>query len=144
MSPRNGSSDPRGDGVVVRVLVYSDDAGTRQQVRTALGTRLHPDLPELEYVEVATAPMVLREFDTGTVDLAILDGEATPVGGLGLAKQLRDEYSPCPPLLVLIARAADRWLADWSRADASASSPVDPIELPRIVTGLLSRRATTQ
>lgn len=144
MSPSPGSPHSRADGVVVRVLVYSDDAGTRQQVLAALGLRLHPDLPELECLEVATAPMVLREFDTGTVDLAILDGEAAPVGGLGLAKQLRDEYSPCPPLVVLIARAADRWLADWSRADATASVPVDPIALPRAVTALLRSRRSAQ
>jgi len=134
MSQPRGAPEP---GVVVRVLVYSDDAGTRRQVRSALGTRLHPDLPELEYVEVATAPAVLREFDSGRVDLAILDGEAAPAGGLGLAKQVRDEYSPCPPLLVLIARAADRWLADWSRADAVAALPVDPIALPAAVLPLL-------
>ncbi len=135
-------SSPRGprppdDGVVIRVLVYSDAATTRRQVRQALGPRPHPDLPEFEYVDVATAPMLLREFDRGGLALAILDGEASPAGGLGLAKQLRDEYEPCPPLLVLIARRADRWLADWSRADASASLPVDPIELPRTVTRLL-------
>lgn len=130
--------------VVVRVLVYSDNDGTRTQVRAALGSSLGPDLPELECLEVATAPMVLAAFDTGTVDLAILDGEAAPVGGLGLAKQLRDEYDPCPPLLVLIARTADRWLAHWSRADATAALPVDPIGLGRVAADLLRRRARTQ
>lgn len=134
-------STPAHDGVVTRVLVYSDDAHTRAQVRSALGTRLRPDLSELEYVDVATAPMVLHEFDRGGLDLAILDGEATPSGGLGLAKQLRDEYEPCPPLLVLIARAADRWLADWSRADATAMLPVDPLNLPQTVADLLDERS---
>lgn len=135
-APRESRRD---DGVVLRVLIYSDDHRTRAQVRGALGTRLHPDLPELEFLDVATAPIVLTELDTGTVDLVILDGETAPYGGLGLAKQLRDEYDPCPPLLVLIARAADRWLADWSRADASATLPVDPIALSHEVTALLRR-----
>lgn len=152
MNQPNGSPGAGDDRVVARILVYSDDSGTRAQVLQALGAipgqrtaaRLHPDLPDLECVEVATAAMVLREFDTGTVDLAILDGEAAPVGGLGLAKQIRDEYEPCPPLLVLIARSADRWLADWSRADASAPLPVDPLGLPREVTALLRRRARRQ
>ena len=31
----------------LKVLVYSDDANTRQQVMLALGKRPHPDLPEL-------------------------------------------------------------------------------------------------
>ena len=37
----------------LRILVYSDNAETREQVMTALGKHLHPDLPELSYVEVA-------------------------------------------------------------------------------------------
>lgn len=130
--------------VVSRVLVYSDNADTRGQVLLALGTRLAPDVPDLEFTEVATAAMVLREFEAGRVDLAILDGEAAPVGGMGVAKQLRDEFDPCPPLLVLIARRADRWLADWSRADASALTPVDPIELANSVLNLLRGPARVQ
>ncbi|MCF8603365.1 hypothetical protein L5I01_08335 [Gordonia sp. HY442] len=123
------------DRVTFRVLVYSDDSGTRREVRNALGTTLHPDLPDLEFVEVATAPMLLKRLDEGVVDVAILDGEAA--GGMGMARQIRDEYDPCPPLVVLIARQADRWLADWSRADAVASVPVDPMGLARTLVDLL-------
>ena len=75
----------------MKVLVYSDDANTRKQAILALGRRPHPDLPELEYVEVATEPVVIQQFDAGGIDLAILDGEAVPAGGLGIAKQLKDE-----------------------------------------------------
>ncbi len=75
----------------LRVLVYSDNAKTRQDVMLALGKRVHPDLPELSYVEVATGPVVIQQVDAGGIDLAILDGEATPEGGMGIAKQLKDE-----------------------------------------------------
>ena len=64
------------------ILVYSDDANVREQVRLALGKRIHPELPELTYVEVATAPMVIRRVESDNIDLAILDGEATPTGGI--------------------------------------------------------------
>ncbi|MGB3706903.1 hypothetical protein [Gordonia sp. (in: high G+C Gram-positive bacteria)] len=131
------NTSPTDDRVTLRVLVYSDNPGTRRQVLGALGEQLHPDLPDLEFVEVATAPMVLSHLDERTVELAILDGEAAPTGGMGLAKQIRDEYEPCPPILLLIARKDDRWLADWSRADATASLPIDPLALPRTVVGLL-------
>ncbi|WP_211270155.1 hypothetical protein [Rhodococcus phenolicus] len=113
----------------LRVLVYSHDANTRAQVVRALGTHPHPDLPELEYVEVATAPVVIRQVENGGIALAVLDGEAAPVGGMGLAKQLRDEIDPCPPLLLLLGRADDAWLASWSRADAAVVHPVDPFRL---------------
>ena len=127
-----------GEDVSLRVLVYSDDAGTRGSVMSALGTRPHPDLPRLRYIEVATAPVVIEHMDAGGVDLAILDGEAAPTGGLGLAKQLRDELDRCPPIVVLIGRADDRWLADWSRADASVPLPVDPFRIRDTVNGLLA------
>ncbi len=121
----------------LRILVYSNNAKTREDVMLALGKQLHPDLPELSYVEVATAPMVIRQVDAGGIDLAILDGEATPEGGMGVAKQLKDEVSQCPPIVVLTGRADDAWLASWSRAEAAVPHPVDPIRLSRTVLGLL-------
>jgi len=74
----------------MRVLVYSDDVNTRNEVILALGKRPHPDLPEVEYVECATEPVVIATMDAGGVDLAILDGEAVPAGGMGICRQLKD------------------------------------------------------
>ena len=86
------------DSKPLKVLVYSDDVTTRQQVILALGRRPHPDLPEVTYVEVATEPVVIQNMDAGGIDLAILDGEAVPAGGMGIAKQLKDEIYQCPPI----------------------------------------------
>ncbi|MFI6446486.1 hypothetical protein [Kitasatospora sp. NPDC050543] len=122
------------------VLVYSDDRNTREQVLTALGRRPAEDLPELRYLECATTPAVLRALEKGGVDLCILDGEAVPAGGLGLARQLKDEIYGCPPVLVLIGRPQDSWLAAWSRADAAISHPVDPVALAEAVAALLRGR----
>ena len=124
----------------LKILVYSDDADTRDQVILALGRRLHPDLPEAEYVEVATEPVVLQQMDSGTIDLAILDGEAVPAGGMGIAKQLKDEIYQCPPLLVVTGRPQDAWLATWSRADAAVPHPIDPLLLAEAVKRLLASR----
>ena len=124
----------------LKVLVYSDDANTRSDVILALGKRPHPDLPTLEYVEVATEPVVIQQMDTGEIDLAILDGEAVPAGGMGIAKQLKDEIFRCPPLLVLTGRPQDAWLATWSRADAAVPHPLDPIQLAETVIKLLKQR----
>lgn len=121
----------------LRVLNYSSNASTREQVRLALGTRIHPELPELTYTDVATGPMVIQLMDVGGFDLVILDGEAAPVGGLGIAKQLKDEIADCPPVLVLSGRVDDAWLARWSRAEAAVPHPIDPIRLGDAVVGLL-------
>ncbi|WP_200958852.1 hypothetical protein [Nocardioides sp. Root190] len=124
----------------LKVLVYSDDVHTREQVILALGRRPHPDLPELEYVEVATEPVVIQHLDAGGLAIAILDGEAVPAGGMGIAKQLKDEIYDCPPLLVLTGRPQDAWLATWSRADAAVPHPIDPIQLAEAVVALLRAR----
>jgi DNA-binding response OmpR family regulator len=125
----------------LRVLVYSDDVNTRQQVILALGRRPHPDLPELTYVEVATEPVVIQHLDAGGIDLVILDGEAAPAGGMGIAKQLKDEIYQCPPVLILIGRPQDAWLATWSRAEAVVAHPIDPMQLAETVVGLLRARS---
>ena len=110
----------------LRILVYSDNPRTREQVQLALGKRVHPDLPELSYLEVATGPMVITQMDAGGFDLVILDGEATPVGGMGIAKQLKDELDDCPPILVLTGRKDDAWLAQLVTRRGRRSAPDRP------------------
>lgn len=124
----------------LKVLVYSDDRSTRDAVRLALGKRPAADLPVLEYVECATEPAVIKLMDAGGIDLAILDGEAVPAGGMGIARQLKDEIFQCPPVLVLTGRPQDAWLATWSRAEAAVSHPLDPIRLAEATAGLLRTR----
>ncbi|MQY15314.1 putative response regulatory protein [Streptomyces sp. RB5] len=121
------------------VLVYSDDANTREQVRLAAGRRLAADLPPVEYVECATLPALLEELEKGGIDVCVLDGEATPAGGMGVARQLKDEIFQAPPVLLLIGRPQDSWLATWSRAEAAVPHPVDPVALADALAGLLRR-----
>jgi len=122
------------------VLVYSDDRDIRARVTSALGRRPARDVPRLAYLECATQPAVLAALDGGKVDLAILDGEAVPSGGLGLCRQLKDEIYQCPPVLVLTGRPQDDWLAAWSRADAAVPHPLDPLLLADAAAKLLRTR----
>ena len=136
---------PPAPPTVLTVLVYSDDATVRAAIRGALGTRPAPDLPEVRVQEVATEPAVIDAMDAiakngARIDLAILDGEAVPAGGIGIARQLKDEIYHCPPLLVLTGRAQDGWLATWARADAIVPHPIDPVRLADIAAALLRPR----
>lgn len=119
------------------MLVYSDDVDVRQQVLLALGRRPAPDLAPFVFVEVATAPALLNQVDAGGFDLLILDGESTPAGGLGMARQLKNEIFQCPPILVLTGRVQDNWLATWSLADGAVSHPLDPMALSEAVLRLV-------
>lgn len=122
------------------VLVYSDDSGTRQQVRLAAGRRPAPDVPPVEFVECATLPAVLSALEDGGIDVCVLDGEAVPAGGMGVCRQIKDEIFRCPPVLLLIGRPQDAWLATWSRAEAAVTHPVDPVALADALAGLLRKR----
>lgn len=141
-SPKTSAAAPAVEGPSrpLKVLVYSDDSDTRANVVLSLGKRPHPDLPAFDYVECATEPVVIQQMDSGEIDLAILDGEAVPAGGMGIARQLKDEIFGCPPLLVLTGRAVDAWLATWSRADGVVSHPIDAIALAEAVIGLARGR----
>jgi DNA-binding response OmpR family regulator len=74
------------------------------------------------------------------VDALVLDGEARPAGGFGIAKQLKDELQDCPPTLVLVARRDDAWLASWALADAVLPLPIDAPALCEAVVGLVRGR----
>jgi DNA-binding response OmpR family regulator len=124
----------------MKILVYSDDTSTRAGVRLALGRRPAPELPRVEIVECATEPAVIALMDAGGIDVAVLDGEAVPAGGMGICRQLKDEIYRCPPVLVLIGRVQDGWLATWSRADAVTTHPLDPIAVADAVASLMRRR----
>jgi CheY-like chemotaxis protein len=119
------------------VLVYSHRPEVREAVVSAVGRRPAPDLGRIRYVEAAGVAEVLAACDAGEVDLAILDGEAQPTGGLGLARQLKDEIADCPPIVVSVRRADDRWLATWSRAEAVLVHPLDPLTAAETVADVL-------
>jgi DNA-binding response OmpR family regulator len=125
----------------VSVVVYSNSADVRAEVRTAVGRRPAPDCPRIDWIECTTYDQVVAQLDEGGLDLVILDGEAQPTGGAGLARQFKYEIEDCPPLVVLIARKQDGWLASWSLADAVMVQPVEPVAAAAVVADQLRRRA---
>jgi DNA-binding response OmpR family regulator len=131
----------------LNIVLYSDDSTTRAAVTSALGGRVAADMPEHQIREFATADALRLYVDSvkpgslNPIDLFILDGEATPEGGMGVARQLKDEVYSCPPVLLLVARKEDAWLAAWSRAEASVTHPVDPFTLANTVADLIRARA---
>ncbi len=125
------------------ILVYSDDPDVRERVTSALGSRPAADLDAVEFIEVSTGPAVLDTVDHGEADLCVLDAEAAPFGGMGLSRQIHNEITDPPPVILLVARRDDRWLATWSMADAVAAHPIDPADLTATVVRLLRARIAT-
>jgi DNA-binding response OmpR family regulator len=123
------------------VVVYSNSADVRAWVRTAVGRRPAPDSQRIDWIECATNAELIDQLDEGGLDLAIVDGEAQPTGGMGLARQFKNEIDDCPPIVVLVARKQDGWLASWSLADAVISQPIDPVEAAAVVADQLRKRS---
>jgi hypothetical protein len=125
------------------IIVYSDDSSVRSAIVAALGKRVADDLPEHQIEEFATGPALRAFVDRKSVsgqlraDLFILDGEAVPEGGMGIARQLKDEVFNCPPVLLITGRREDAWLAAWSRAEASVIHLIDPFTLANTVADLM-------
>jgi DNA-binding response OmpR family regulator len=121
----------------LKLLVFSHRPEVRETIITAVGRRPAADIGRVTYQEAATIAEVLMEMDSGTVDLAILDGEAQPTGGIGLCRQLKNEIDACPPIVVAIRRKDDRWLATWAQADAVIVHPLDPLTAAETVADVL-------
>ncbi len=125
------------------VLVYATDQVVRDQVRLAVGRSPGPGVEQVTFRECVDGGEVVRAADQGIADLLILDGEAWPTGGLGLCRQLKSELTACPPVIALIGRRDDRWLGEWSQADAVLMHPIDAVELARTTVRLLTRERTS-
>jgi len=135
--PVAGADEDADSVLSATVLVYSSHDATRARVMTALGRSPAPGLV-LSYAEASTGEQVVDRCDAGGIDLAILDGEAAPTGGMGLARQLKDELDDPPPVLLLVGRRDDAWLATWSRAERVIAHPIDAVQVAEVVTSLLT------
>ncbi|HSY15322.1 MAG TPA: hypothetical protein VK816_04985 [Jatrophihabitantaceae bacterium] len=122
------------------VLVYSHRPEFRAQVRMAVGRRPTPESPRVDWLECETSAQVIEQVDLGDIDLLILDGESQPTGGMGLARQFKYEIDDCPPVVVVVARKQDGWLASWSLADGVISMPLDPVVAAAAVGAQLQAR----
>jgi DNA-binding response OmpR family regulator len=121
------------------ILVAADGSWVRDQVRHALVGR------DLEVAEVTRGEDVRTAVNEKHPDLVILDMQIGNMGGVAVAIDLHLESSagrlPDVPVLLLLDREHDRFLAKRAFTDAELVKPVDPGTLRRTVAGLLGERA---
>jgi DNA-binding response OmpR family regulator len=119
------------------IMLYSDSAEVRRDVRLALGEGIGQPETSLTFTEVATPDWAMHLAETERYDLIIMDNETAKLGGVGLTRQMRLELDWQPTVLLLLARQQDAWLGAWSGADAALPLPIDPFELHAKVAELL-------
>jgi len=125
------------------VLVYSHRQDVRERIMAAVGRRPAPDVGRIDFLECSAVSEVLMAIDDRVVDLVILDGEAQPTGGMGFSRQIHQESSAIPPIVLTVRRADDRWLATWAQADEILVHPLDPVIAAETVASLLRRLPST-
>ena len=121
---------------VTTILVAAEAAWVRDQVRTGLTG------PGQRVIEVTRGQDVRDAVGAQTIDLVILDLQIANQGGIATALDLRLEAAagrlPEVPILLLLDREADRFLAARTEADAVLVKPIDAGTLRRAIKRLLS------
>ena len=121
------------------MLVAADESWVREDVRSVLS-----GWPDLTVREVASGPEVLAAAREQLPDLAVLDLQIGNMGAMAVCLDLRLEEGAGRlghvPVLMLLDRRADVFLARRSDAEGWLVKPLDPLRLRRAVTELLEGR----
>ena len=120
------------------IVAASDANWVRDHVRAALCG------PGFEVIEIERGHDVRQAVADKTPDLVIVDLQIANMGGMAVSMDLRLEESggrlPHVPILILLDREADRFLARRSAADAMLVKPIDAGTLRRTVKNLLAAK----
>jgi DNA-binding response OmpR family regulator len=125
----------------VKVLLVSPDPQTltmMQLVVSGIERRLGETLA---FVRAADGVEGLEVARRERPDAVVADEIASRAGAFSLARDLRGAFEPYPgPIVILLERRQDAWLAEWSGADAWFVKPPDPFQVAdRLVQLIIPR-----
>ena len=121
---------------VTDVLIASDADWVHDEVRQVLRG------PDLTIRNVRSGPDAVAAVKERAPDLAVLDMQIGHMGAMAISLDLRLEEGmgrlPHVPILILLDRRPDVFLAQRSGAEGFVVKPLDPIRLRKAVTALLA------
>jgi DNA-binding response OmpR family regulator len=121
----------------MRVLVVNQDPKLSLVLTSALVGEA-----DIQMLEVRTPQRALQQLDdVGGFDLVLADADTAPTGGFALAREVKARLKmgkDVPPVILLLARDQDRYLAKWSEADAFILKPADPFNLHAVITAVVA------
>ena len=117
------------------ILIVADAPTVLAEVRSAL------ENDETDIREVRSGAAVRDEVDVDPPDLLITDLQVGSMGGVAICHDLRLEESGerqiHVPVLILLDRRADVFIARHSRAEGWLVKPLDPLRLRKAAQALL-------
>jgi CheY-like chemotaxis protein len=123
-------------GAVQTILVASDLATLRREIEAVISG------PDVEVRSVTSGPEVVSFVAEASPDLVIVDMQMGNMGGMAVTLELRlqESYDAIDhiPVLMLLDRRPDVFLARRSGAEGWLVKPLDPLRLRRAVTALLN------
>lgn len=118
------------------VLIASDSKEVREEVRSVLHA------PEFEAGLATSGQEVTPSVQQRTPALVVMDLQMGTMGGMAACLDLRLENSagrlPYVPVLLLLDRRADVFLAKRARAQGWVVKPLDPIRLRKAIRAVLA------
>jgi len=121
---------------VAVVLIVSDSDSVLEELRSAL------EDDETEIRELSTGEDVRLEVEDDPPDLVITDLQVGNMGGMAICLDLHLEESggriPHVPVVILLDRRADVFLARRAAAEGWLVKPLDPIRIRRAAQALLA------
>jgi len=118
------------------VLVVSDSKAVREEITAAIVDR------DLTVRELTHGAEVLPAVVESPPDLVVLDLQIGKMGGMATCMELRLEEGAGRlehiPVLMLLDRRADVFLAERSAAEGWIIKPLDPLRVARAVRQLLA------
>jgi DNA-binding response OmpR family regulator len=133
LSPTAGDGDSL--TAVQTILVASDTSSVRAEVAAVVGE------PGVEVVEIVTGFAVPAAVHDHEPELLVVDLQMGNMGGMAVCLELRLEESygnlPHVPVLMLLDRRADVFLARRSGAEGWVVKPLDPLRIRRAAKALL-------
>lgn len=117
------------------MLVCSDVPSLRTDIRRTI------ESTDIEIDEVSSGPACLAYVKSSDVDLVVVDLQVATMGGMAICMDLRHLESfgaiEHVPVLMLLDRRADVFLARRSGAEGFILKPINPVSLRRAVRALL-------
>ena len=121
---------------MIKVLLVASDERVRDRLKLAL-ERLEVNGEEIDFIEVSDGNAAVAVAEALHPDLTVVEVGVTPYGAFGITRDIKASPETACPVIVVLERPQDEWLARWSGADALVNRPIDPFALAKVARRLI-------